>query len=88
MPGPYNKVYPPLTSVTVSFNLLITPSSLFSGLTIRCLLSQNGLDVDWINPEDEETSVVRTPLGNIPKSSIISASFTDFDEDEEDTYIK
>jgi hypothetical protein len=29
------------------------PPATETGLDIRCLLTQNGLDVDWINPEDE-----------------------------------
>jgi hypothetical protein len=27
-------------------------------MTIRCLLSQNGLDVDWVNPEDEVVVII------------------------------
>ena len=47
----------------------------FLGLTIRCLLSQNGLDVDWINPEDEEA---------VPKkNNAIITEFSDYDDEDE-----
>lgn len=32
--------------------------SILLGLTIRCLLTKNGLDIEWINPEDEVFTVI------------------------------
>ena len=45
------------------------------GLSIRCLLSQNGLDVEWINPENE--------VAHAPKSVIIADFLNDYDDDDE-----
>jgi hypothetical protein len=49
---------------------------LFEGLTIRCILTKNGLDVDWVNPEDEGRQIVDpVKLEAVQESE---------DEDEED----
>ena len=48
---------------------------LCSGLSIRCLLSQNGLDVEWINPENE--------VAQAPKSVLITDFLNDYDDDDE-----
>lgn len=54
---------------------------LFKGLTIRCLLTKNGLDVEWVNPEDEVNSTVE-PSKN-KRTEVLREEDEDDDEDEE-----
>lgn len=41
------------TACCAEYFCFTEPPATETGLDIRCLLTQNGLDVDWINPEHE-----------------------------------
>ena len=58
---------------------------LIEGLTIRCLLTKNGLDVEWVNPEDEVKSTVE-PLKN--KQTEVLSELEDEDDDEDEEWYK
>jgi|EP00596_Hydrurales_sp_CCMP1899_P010850 hypothetical protein len=56
------------------------PPATEKGLDIRCLLTQNGLDVDWVNPEDEVIQLKKDEQNLVP----IDIEEVDEDEDEDE----
>lgn len=69
---------PPENLLNVSvLTLFFFSCSILLGLTIRCLLTKNGLDIEWINPEDEVLTVI-DPKAAAPQ---ISCEIDTEDED-------
>jgi hypothetical protein len=69
------------TACCVNDDICFTePPATEKGMDIRCLLTQNGLDVDWINPEDEVIQLKKDEQSLVP----IDIEEVEEDEDEKE----